>query len=97
MTQKSTLILFLDDEPTPIAQLASPVTFELDTTRPSEAWMKEIDPATLPSVKNSHGSGHESTNQTVLFEGVMDANFFACISLLSSVQMALFRREDEGR
>jgi hypothetical protein len=33
MTPKSTLILFLDDEQTPIAQLASPVTFELDTTR----------------------------------------------------------------
>jgi hypothetical protein len=33
MTSKSTLILFIDDDPTPIAQLAAPVTFELDTTR----------------------------------------------------------------
>ena len=33
MSSKSTLILFIDDDPTPIAQLAAPVTFELDTTR----------------------------------------------------------------
>lgn len=30
---KSTLFLFIDDEPRPIAELAAPVTFELDTTR----------------------------------------------------------------
>lgn len=33
MTPKSTLILFIDDDPTPIARLSAPVTFELDTTR----------------------------------------------------------------
>lgn len=33
MKDKSTLFLFIDDEPRPIAELASPVTFELDTTR----------------------------------------------------------------
>jgi len=33
MSPKSTLILFIDDDPAPIAQLAAPVTFELDTTR----------------------------------------------------------------
>lgn len=33
MKDKSTLFLFIDDDPTPIAELASPVTFELDTTR----------------------------------------------------------------
>jgi hypothetical protein len=33
MNAKSTLFLFLDDGPTPIAKLSSPVTFELDTTR----------------------------------------------------------------
>lgn len=33
MKDKSTLILFIDDEPRPIAELPSPVTFELDTTR----------------------------------------------------------------
>jgi hypothetical protein len=33
MKNKSTLLLFIDDEPRPIAELASPVTFELDTTR----------------------------------------------------------------
>ncbi|HEY4112031.1 cytochrome C [Puia sp.] len=33
MNAKSTLILFLDDDPTPIARLSAPVTFELDTTR----------------------------------------------------------------
>ncbi|MBS1659990.1 MAG: cytochrome C [Bacteroidetes bacterium] len=33
MKDKSTLFLFIDDEPRPIAELPSPVTFELDTTR----------------------------------------------------------------
>src|SRR5689334_12714405 len=33
MTPKSTLILFIDDDPAPIARLSAPVTFELDTTR----------------------------------------------------------------
>ena len=33
LKDKSTLFLFIDDEPRPIAELASPVTFELDTTR----------------------------------------------------------------
>src|ERR1700743_2129027 len=33
MKDKSTLFLFIEDEPRPIAELASPVTFELDTTR----------------------------------------------------------------
>lgn len=33
MKDKSTLFLFIDDEPRPIAELAAPVTFELDTTR----------------------------------------------------------------
>jgi len=33
MMDKSTLFLFIDDEPRPIAELAAPVTFELDTTR----------------------------------------------------------------
>src|ERR1700754_3431834 len=33
MKDKSTLFLFIDDEPRPIAELASPVPFELDTTR----------------------------------------------------------------
>ena len=33
MKDKSILYLFIDDEPDPIAQLAAPVTFELDTTR----------------------------------------------------------------
>jgi hypothetical protein len=33
MKDKSTLFLFIDDEPRPIAELASPVAFELDTTR----------------------------------------------------------------
>jgi hypothetical protein len=33
MKDKSTLFLFIDDEPRPIAELASPVTFQLDTTR----------------------------------------------------------------
>ena len=33
MTLQSTLILFVDDDPTPIARLSAPVTFELDTTR----------------------------------------------------------------
>jgi hypothetical protein len=33
MTDKSTLYLFIDDEPRPIARLEAPVTFELDTTR----------------------------------------------------------------
>lgn len=33
MTDKSTLYLFIDEEPHPVAQLEAPVTFELDTTR----------------------------------------------------------------
>jgi hypothetical protein len=33
MTPKSILVLFIDDDPTPIAQLPAPVTFSLDTTR----------------------------------------------------------------
>ena len=33
MKDKSILYLFIDDEPDPIAELAAPVTFELDTTR----------------------------------------------------------------
>jgi hypothetical protein len=33
MKNKSTLYLFIDDDPRPIAELLSPVTFELDTTR----------------------------------------------------------------
>ena len=33
MKEQSTLYLFLDDEPQPIARLNAPVKFELDTTR----------------------------------------------------------------
>lgn len=33
MTDNSTIYLFIDEDPKPIAQLVSPVQFELDTTR----------------------------------------------------------------
>lgn len=33
MEDKSTVIIFLDDEPLPVAELASPVSFELDTRK----------------------------------------------------------------
>ncbi len=33
MKDKSTIIIFLDEEPTPIARLDSPVNFELDTRK----------------------------------------------------------------
>ncbi|MCO5235285.1 MAG: cytochrome C [Chitinophagaceae bacterium] len=33
MEDKSTIVIFLDDEPAPIARLDSPVNFELDTTK----------------------------------------------------------------
>jgi hypothetical protein len=33
MEDRSTLLIFIDDEPTPLGEFAAPINFELDTTR----------------------------------------------------------------
>ena len=56
MEDKSTIIIFIDDEPKPIASFISPVHFELDTRKLVDG--NHTLKITISDLKNKASKGH---------------------------------------